>query len=84
MFSIEMRFKEGGRDVALERFTSLLFGECLSEPLNDLVTRLQPASAPAHPPTAAGPITSPRAERRVVSVAEAAQLLGLSPSTIRA
>jgi excisionase family DNA binding protein len=84
MFNIEIRFKVGDRDVPLERFMTQFFRECLGETLTEAMTRLMPTSAPRQPLTTVVPVTAPRPGPRVVSVPEAAQLLGLRPSTIRA
>jgi excisionase family DNA binding protein len=86
MFNIEIRFKVRGHDVPPERFMALFFRETLGETLNEVVTL--PTSATAQPQPLAAPTptteTRPGPERRVVSVPEAALLLGLRPSTIRA
>jgi excisionase family DNA binding protein len=84
MFSIEMRFKVGGREVPSERFMALFFRECVGDTLNEAMTRLESVPRPAQPLAPAPPVTTPKPERRVVSVREAAQLLGVSPAMIRA
>ena len=84
MFNIEIRFKVGDRDVPFDSFMGQFFRECLGEMLNGIITRLESTSAPVQPPAAIPAVTTPRPERRVVSVPEAAQLLGLRPSTLRA
>jgi hypothetical protein len=84
MFNIEVRFKVGGREVPPERFVAQFFRECLGEALNEAMIRLESLPRPAQPLAPVAPVTIPKPERRVVSVREAAQLLGVSPATIRA
>jgi excisionase family DNA binding protein len=84
MFSIEMKFTVAGRDVPLERFMTLFFRECMSETVKELLMHLESPPIPIQPVAASAPVPTPRAERRVVSIPEAALLLGLRPSTIRA
>lgn len=84
MFDIEVKFKVGGREVPPERFMALFFRECLGDTLNEVMTQLKSATVPVQPLAAPAPVAIPTEERRVVSVREAAQLLGVSPDTIRA
>jgi excisionase family DNA binding protein len=84
MFNIEVRFKVGGREVPPERFVAQFFRECLGEALNEAMIGLESLPRPAQPLAPVAPVTIPKPERRVVSVREAAQLLGVSPATIRA
>ena len=81
MFSVEVKFKVEGKEVTLQRFGELLLLEALRSAREQLQLN-SVAVAPA--PTAAKEYPSNRApEPKVVSIHEAARLVGLRPSTIR-
>jgi len=81
VFSVEVKFKVEGTEVTLQRFAELLLLEALRSAQEQLQLS-NVAVAPA--PTAAKETTSNRApEPKVVSIHEAARLVGLRPSTIR-
>jgi len=86
MFSIQVKFTANDREVSLERFATLLLGEAVREALADVLPKLALAASRSAPPSPShqSPETKPHAKPRVVSVGEAAQVLGLKPATVRA
>jgi excisionase family DNA binding protein len=86
MFNIEVKFTANNREVSLERFSTLFLQEAVRGVLDDVMpkpllgaSRSAPFSPLRHIPEAKS-----HTKPRVISVGEAARVLGLRPSTIRA
>ena len=84
MFSIEVKLRAGDREVPLERFANLFLVEVFRGALSDAMAKLAPMQPLAPSPVIPPPKTTLKTAARVVSIPEAATLLGLRPSTIRA
>jgi excisionase family DNA binding protein len=81
VFSVEVKFKVEGKEVTPQRLAELLLLEVLRSAREQLQLN---SVAAASAPTAAKEDPSSRApEPKVVSIQEAARLVGLRPSTIR-
>jgi excisionase family DNA binding protein len=82
MFSVEIRFRVGDREVSLERFATLF----LKELLRSAQDEIRPQPAPAIPPAVvAAPVRMDKKELepRAVGLKHAAFLLGVSEGTVR-
>ncbi|MBZ5721957.1 MAG: helix-turn-helix domain-containing protein [Acidobacteriia bacterium] len=84
MFSVQVKFKVGDREVPLERFAALFFKEVLR--LTQEETRPKPTPE-LHKPVVVPPAIHGQArkelEPRAVGLAEASRLLGVSQHTVR-
>lgn len=86
MFSIEVKFTANNREVSLERFSTLFLQEAVRGALDDVMPKLvlgASCSAP-HSSSQHIPEAKSHTKPRVISVGEAARVLGPRPSTIRA
>jgi hypothetical protein len=83
MFSIEVRFKAGDREVSRERFANLFIAEIFRGALSDAMAKLTP-TPPLVPSSVIAPGKAAKTAPRVVSIPEATTLLGLRPFTVRA
>jgi excisionase family DNA binding protein len=91
MFSVEVKFKAGDREVSLERFATLFLKELLRSMQDEI--RRQPiqerVQAPVIPPVVLAPVAPPvkmdrkEPEPLAVSLRQAAFLLGVKESTVR-
>jgi excisionase family DNA binding protein len=82
MFSVEIKFKAGDREVSLERFATLF----LKELLRSVQDEIRPQPTPAIPSAVvAAPVVIDRKEPepRAVGLKQAAFLLGVSEHTVR-
>jgi excisionase family DNA binding protein len=82
MFSVEIKFRAGDREVSFERFATLF----LKELLRSAQTENRPLPAPVIPPTVVrAPVNTDRKELepRAVGLKQAGLLLGVSQHTVR-
>jgi excisionase family DNA binding protein len=78
MFTVELKFKIAEREVSLEKFGDALVGKIL-EQLTGEIRRIQiPVVAPSSLPK-----QEPKSKARAVGINQAAEMIGLSPATIR-
>ena len=77
MFSVEIKFKAGDREVSLERFATLFLKELLRSAQDEIRPQPAPATVPA---LVAAPVSVDRKEPepRAVGLKQAAFLLGVS------
>jgi excisionase family DNA binding protein len=83
MFSVEIKFRAGDREVSLEKFATLFLTELLQSAQDEM--RRQPT--PMMPPVAVAAPARTRTEEqepRAVGLKQAARLLGVSEHTVRA
>jgi excisionase family DNA binding protein len=73
MLTVELTFKQSGREVPLDRFLQTLLADSLQSIRDEIRRMIVPAM----------PVENNRPSPRAVSVAEAARLLGLSSATMR-
>jgi excisionase family DNA binding protein len=84
MFSIDVKFRIAGREVSFDKFSEALIAQIL-DTIRDQAQKNLPQRRPPEPATFRSPEPSrPGVKPRVVSIPEAARLLGLSQATIRA
>jgi excisionase family DNA binding protein len=81
MFSVEIKFKAGDREVSLERFATLF----LKELLRSAQAEIQQPAPVITPAVVAAPVSMDRKapEPRAVGLKQAAFLLGVSEHTVR-
>ena len=82
MFSVEIKFRAGDREVSLERFATLF----LKELLRSAQDEIRPQPAPPIPPiVVAAPVSMEmkELEPRAVGLKQAAFLLGVKEPTVR-
>jgi excisionase family DNA binding protein len=82
MFSVEIKFKAGDREVSLERFATLFLKELLRSAQD--VIKLHPAPMVPPPVAAQVGMDTRNLEPRAVGLKQAAALLGVSEHTVRA
>jgi excisionase family DNA binding protein len=83
MFSVDIKFRVGAREVSLERFATLF----LTELLRSVQDEMRPQPAQMMPPAVLGEqvrIGTQDTEPRAVGLKQAARLLGVSEHTVRA
>lgn len=81
MFSVEIKFRAGDREVSLERFATLF----LKELLRSAQDEIRPQPSPVRPAVVAAPVVVDKkeSEPRAVGLKQAAFLLGVSEHTVR-
>lgn len=80
MFSVELKFKVGDREVSWDRFANLFLAEAFRSARNEMLPKpTLPLPAPQSSPEA----PKSKIEPRVFSIDEAACLLSISPCTVR-
>jgi excisionase family DNA binding protein len=83
MFQIELKFKIHDRDVSWDRFAAAFIREALKTPFDEIRQEFTSTA-----PTPASPSTfeskNPNIKPQIVNVDDAARMLGLKSSTVRA
>lgn len=91
MFSVEIKFKAGDREVSLERFATLFLKELLRSAQDEIRPQSiqECVKTPVIPPVVVAAVTAPvkmdrkEPEPLAVSLRQAAFLLGVKESTVR-
>jgi excisionase family DNA binding protein len=78
VFSVELTFKVAGREVSLDEFAQAVLAKSF-DGFRPALERLRSLSVPAYAPTAG---SESRRDVRAVSIARAAELVGLSKWTV--
>lgn len=82
MFNIEVKFRIQGREVPWDSFAAAFLTNALKSSFDEIRSQFSAAPPRASPHSAEPRIL--KAEPRVVNINEAARLLGIRPSTVRA
>lgn len=84
MLTLDVRLKLNGRDLSLKNVAEFIISRFVQEFRKEIRTFVPPAPPPVYQPPQPQKTESQKSQPKAVGIDEAARLLGIRPSTVRA